>query len=268
MNVNEQITTFLKSNLLAKYLIGQTTTSESVEVEHYINTYPEVKKVYEQLQDKLELSAQINAVKAPKNALDNILNALEEETPVIPMQPKKPKRKWFSLAIAASVAALLFAGSSAYLYVQNSNLSNENQVIVDEIFDLRSDIAKNNNRLNDILEQFKQLNNPETEKYVLQGNRSAKDLKTVAYINPKEKKSMIDVVSLPQLPDDQVYQIWADIQGKMVSLGILSEADRKLQEIPYTEDALGLSISVEPKGGSLERSSDTPVAEISLKLND
>lgn len=268
MNVNEKITTFLNSNLLDKYLIGQTTTSESVEVEYYINTYPEVIKVYEQLQDKLELSAQINAVKAPKNALDNILNALEEETPVIPMQPKKPRKKWFSLAIAASVAALLFAGSSAYLYIQNSNLSNENQVIVDEIFDLRSDIAKNNNRLNDILEQFKQLNNPETEKYVLQGNRSAKDLKTVAYINPKEKKSMIDVVSLPQLPDDQVYQIWADIQGKMVSLGILTEADRKLQEIPYTEDALGLSISVEPKGGSLERSNDTPVAEISLKLNE
>ena len=269
MNVNEQITTFLKSNLLDKYLIGQTTASETEEVEHYINTYPEVKKVYEKLQDKLELSAQINAVKAPKNALDNILNALEEDTPVVPMQPtNKPKRKWFSIAIAASVAALLFAGSSAYLFVQNSNLSNENQVIVDEIFDLRSDIAKNNNRLTDILEQFKQLNNPETEKYVLKGNRSAKDLKTVAYINPKEKKSMIDVVSLPQLPDDQVYQIWADIQGKMVSLGILTEADRKLQEIPYTEDALGLSISVEPKGGSLERSSDTPVAEISLKLND
>ena len=266
MNVNEKIITFLNSGLLEDYLIGQTNTSQSLEVEHYINTYPEVRKAFEVLQDKLELSAQINAVKAPQSILDNILDTLDE-APVVQMQTK-PRKKWFSLAIAASVAALLFAGSSAYLYIQNSKLSKENQVIVDEIFDLRSDIAQNNSRLNDILEQFKQLNNPETEKYVLQGNRSAKDLKTVAYINPKEKKSMIDVVSLPQLPDDKVYQIWADIQGKMVSLGILNETDRKLQEIPYTEDALGLSISIEPKGGSLKRSNDTPVAEISLKMNE
>ncbi|QIJ89432.1 hypothetical protein C7H62_1623 [Mesoflavibacter sp. HG96] len=266
MNVNEKITTFLNSGLLEQYLIGQTNTSQTLEVEHYLKTSPEVNKAYKKLEEQLEFTAQLHAVKAPKNVLDSVLNSIEE-TPVVNLNTK-PKRKWYSLAIAASVAALLFAGSSAYLYMQNNQLSKENQVIVDEIFDLRGDITNNNNKLNDILEQFKQLNNPETEKYVLEGNRSAKDLKTVAYINPKEKRSMIDVVSLPQLPDDKVYQIWADIQGKMVSLGILNEADRKLQEIPYTEDALGLSISIEPKGGSLQRSNDTPVAEISLKLND
>ena len=265
MNEKEQITTFLNSNLLEKYLIGQTNTSETLEVEHYIKTYPTIKKAYSNLEDKLELSAQINAIKAPKHILDTVLNTIDD-VPVINLQ-QKPKKKWFNYAIAASIAALLFAGSSTYLYIQNTNLSSENEIIAEEIFDLRSDIDKNNNKLDDILKQFKQLNNPETEKYILKGNRSAKDLKTVAYINPKDKKSMIDVVSLPQLPDDKVYQIWAEIQGKMVSLGILNETDRKLQEIPYTEDALGLSISIEPKGGSIKRSNDTPVAEISLKTD-
>ncbi|RAJ14490.1 anti-sigma factor [Olleya aquimaris] len=264
--MNDKINTFLNSGLLNKYLIGQTSASETLEVEHYISEYPEIKKAYETLQDKLEFTAQLNGVKAPKSVLNSVLEAIDDK-PVIALKPKRSK-KWYSYAVAASVAALLFAGSSAYLFNQNQKLSDENQVIADEIFDLRSDIANNNNTLNQLLEQFKQLNNPETEKYILKGNRRAKNLKTVAYINPKEKKSMIDVVSLPQLPDNKVYQIWAELQDKMVSLGVLSEADRRLQEIPYTEDALGLSISIEPKGGSQIRSNDTPVAEISLKLND
>ena len=263
--MNDKINTFLNSGLLDKYLVGQTTASETLEVEHYISKYKEVEKAYELLQDKLELSAQLYTVKAPKLVLDNVLNQIKnEEQPVVKLQPKK----WYSFAIAASVAALLFAGSATFLFNQNKTLSEENQIIADEIFDLRSDIADNNDKLNALLDQFKQLNNPETEKYVLKGNKRAKNLKTVAYINSIEKTSMIDVVSLPTLPDNQVYQIWAELQDRMVSLGTLSQADRRLQQIPYTEDALGLSISVEPKGGSQVRSNDTPVAEISLKIND
>ena len=156
MNVNEKITTFLNSGLLEQYLIGQTNTSQTLEVEHYLKTSPEVNKAYKKLEEQLEFTAQLHAVKAPKNVLDSVLNSIEE-TPVVKLNTK-PKRKWYSLAIAASVAALLFAGSFSFLYMQNNQLSKENQVIVDEIFDLRGDITNNNNKLNDILEQFKQLN--------------------------------------------------------------------------------------------------------------
>ena len=75
---------------------------------------------------------------------------------------------------------------------------------------------------------------------------------------------MIDVVSLPQLPEEQCYQIWADVQGKMVSLGILEETDRQLRAIPYTENALGLNITIEPKGGNIIASMENSVAEITL----
>ena len=153
-------------------------------------------------------------------------------------------------------------------YTQNLSLKTENQKIVDEIYDLRNDISLNNNKLNDIMQQFKQLNNPETEKYIIKGNSRAKNLKTVAYINPKEKTSMIDVVSLPQLPEEQCYQIWAEMQDKMVSLGILSETDRELKQIPYTEDALGLSITIENKGGTQTGSKENAVAEISLQKHN
>ncbi|WP_341214441.1 anti-sigma factor [uncultured Wocania sp.] len=262
--MNEKINTFLSSGLLEKYLLGETTSAEAEMVETYILKYPEVQNTYNTLQYNLEVVAKSNAVEAPKGILNNILEALDEK-PVVKLNTSYKSKKWYKFSVAASIAALIFAGTSYLFYSQNQKLSEENQVVVDEIFDLRSDIAQNNKMLDNVMRQLLKLNNPETEKYIIKGNERAKDLKTVAYINPKEKTSMIDVVSLPQLPEEQCYQIWAELQGKMVSLGILSESDRQLKSLPYTEDALALKITIEPKGGNSIASVENSVAQISLQ---
>lgn len=262
--MNGKITTILNSDLLEKYLLGETTSAETEMVESYISEYPEVRKAYDELQDNLEIVAKSNAIEAPKSILNAILDELDEKPVITMTNSTSQRKKWYKYSIAASIAALIFAGTAYKFYNMNQKLSHENQVVVDEIFDLRDDIAKNNQRLDEIMKQFKQLNNPETEKYIINGNYRAKNLKTVAYINPKEKTSMIDVVSLPQLPEEQCYQIWAEVEDKMVNLGILSETDRQLREIPYTEDALALSITIEPKGGNANATLENAVAEISL----
>ena len=255
---------FLQSGMLDKYILGVTTASESLQVEHYISSYPEVKAEYERLQDNLEILAKANAVEAPNFVLDAVLKDIEEK-PVKTLREQRHKTPWYS--IAASIAAFIFAGYAFMLYQQNSALNQENQVVVEEIFDLRSDIEKNNTRLDNLMRQFMKLNNPETEKYVLRGNERAKDLKTVAYINAVDKTSMIDVVSLPKLPEDQTYQIWAELQDRMVNLGILDVSDRTLKNIPYMEDALALSITIEPKNGADTANTENAVAEIALKNN-
>lgn len=262
--MNEEINTFLSSNLLEKYLLGETTFAETKKVEYFLAEYPQVKKAYNTLQNSLEIVAKSNAVEPPKNILDSILEELDD-TSIIPLDSKKNSRRWYRYAVAASVVAFLFAGSSYFFYKKSRNLQfqiasqeNEAQVIVDEIFDLRGDIAEIRNQLN-------QLNNPDTQKYLITGNQRAKNLKTVAYINPKEKTSMIDVVSLPPLPEDQCYQIWAKVQDKMVNLGILDKKDMHLKPIPYTEDALGLNITIEPKGGNQDATVENMVASIELK---
>ncbi|WP_179005200.1 anti-sigma factor [Winogradskyella forsetii] len=254
---------FLKSNLLNKYLVGDTSLEESKEVEHFISTYPEVAQAYEKLQDNLEIVTKAGAVDVPNHILNDILEALDDtnDTKVIQLVQKR-KTSW--LSIAASAAAVLFAATSFMLYQKNVELNNENNVVVEEIFDLRSDIENNNSKLDELSKELLKLNNPDAKKYVFNGNDRAKDLKTVAYINPVEKTSMIDVITLPQLPKEQQYQIWAELQDRMVNLGILDESDRKLKQIPYMEDALALSIKIGTKGDNANEN-DTEVAEISLK---
>ena len=259
--MEKKLHTFLQSDMLDRYIMGTTSVSEDIQIEHYIETYPEIAKEYLRLQDHLEILAKSNAVEAPRFILDAIHNEIENES-VRVLPKEKSKTPWFS--IAASIIALVFAGQSFVLYQQNLELKQENDVVVEEIFDLRSDISENNSKLDEVMRQFLKLNNPETEKYVLRGNERAKDLKTVAYINAVDKTSMIDVVSLPQLPEDQNYQIWAEMQDRMVNLGILDPSERKLQQIPYMENALGLSITIEPQG-SQASAADNSVAEIALK---
>lgn len=267
--MEKKLQILMDSGLLDSYILGTTTPDENLEVESYIAEFPEVKAEYDRLQDYLEILAKANTVEAPTFILNRIIREITEDTPLIkmPSAPTHKRTPWFS--IAASIAAFIFAGTSFLLYEQNMSLHHENQVVVDEIFDLRSDIENNNIRLDNVMHEFMKLNNPETEKYVLRGNSRAKNLKTVAYINAVDKTSMIDVVSLPKLPENQTYQIWAELQDRMVNLGILDESERKLKTIPYMEDALGLSITIEQKVGSKINKShaDNSVAEIALKNN-
>lgn len=253
---------FLNSDLLNRYLVGDTTPSESSEVEFFIDNYPEVAEAYDKLQDNLAIVAKLDAKKAPKGILDSVLKAVHEneDTKVITLV-KEQKLSWYS--IAASAAAVVFAVTSFMLYNENKALNDENQVVVEEIFDLRGDIQNNNAKLDDLSRQFMKLNDPDAKKYVINGNERAKNLKTVAYINPVEKTSMIDVVTLPKLPKEQYYQIWGELQDRMVNLGILDPSASNLQPIPYLEDALALSITVETKGR--QSLGKDEVAEISLK---
>lgn len=254
---------FINSGLIDKYILDDTSIAESLEVEYYISEYPEIETEYNRLQNNLEILAKSNAVDAPKHMLASILEEIDEK-PVISLNAPKYRTPWYSFA--ASFTAIAFALTAFLLYQKNMDLIEENQVVVDEIFDLRSDIQENNSKLDHVMLQFMKLNNPETEKYVLRGNSRAKNLKTVAYINSIDKTSMIDVVSLPKLPEEQQFQIWAELQDKMVSLGILDANDRNLKSIPYMEDALGLSITIEPKNKSNGKASaENSVAEISLK---
>jgi anti-sigma-K factor RskA len=257
---------FLESGLLEKYVVGDTNYDENILVENYISKYPEVKSKYEMLQDNLEILSELNALDAPKESLNFILDSIEDSK-VIHLHTK-PKRVSIWLSIAASAAAILFATTAAFFFFQNQKLIDENQVVVEEIFDLRSDIEYTNNKLESVMQQFMRLNNPETEKYIIRGNMRAKNLKTVAYINPKEKTSMIEVVSLPQLPEEQCYQMWAQLQDKMVNLGILDAANTDLRSIPYTENALAFEITIEPKGGNETATVENSVANVKLQKNN
>jgi len=118
-------------------------------------------------------------------------------------------------------------------------------------------------QLEDVRNQFIVLNNPQTKKYSVRGNKMAKELKAIAYINPVKKLSYINVSKLPELPENQCFQMWAEVNGKMLNLGIIEEAGTKdkLTPLPYANNAVSY-ITIEPKGGNISPTVNKIVANI------
>ena len=252
--MKEKINTFLASDLLEKYLLGDTSKEETQQTERYIAMYPEVRGSYEELQKNLQIFAQQYAMPTPQGLKEVILSAAKQD--------KKFGRRFYKYAVAASVAIMLFAGTSYFLWDQNRSLQEENTLVTNQIKYLESNMMS---QLEDMRNQFIVLNNPDTRKVEVKGKKEGKDLKAIAYINPVKKLSFINVGMVPQLPENQVFQLWAEVNGELVNLGVIKEFDdkEKLLAMPYGEKAIGY-ITVEPEGGNASPSVENIVANISF----
>lgn len=250
--MKDKIKIFLDSDLLEKYLLGTTTELESLQVERYIAMYPEVRETYAELQENLEIFAKLHAIEAPQGLKDKINARIKAE--------RKGRKRFYSYAIAASITAILFIGISTFFWNQNQSLQEENSVVSNKIKLLEENMKE---QLEDVRNQFIVLNNPQTKKYNVKGNQKAKELKAVAYINPVKKLSYINVSKLPNIPESQCFQMWAEVNGKMINLGIIEEAgdQQKLLALPYAENAVGY-ITIEQKGDNQVPTVENIVANI------
>merc|ERR1712173_108754 len=105
---------FLESDILEKYLLGDTTKEETQKAERYIAMYPEVRETYDELQKNLETFANLYAKKTPEGLKEIILASAKKERVV--------SKRFLGFAIAASVAIMIFAGSSVFFWNQNKTL--------------------------------------------------------------------------------------------------------------------------------------------------
>ena len=244
--MKEKIRIFLDTDLLEKYLLGTTSAEETMQVERYIAMYPAVRKTY--------MSCRRISKHLQNCMLLRLRKVLKPRFLIEIKAQNTGRRKFQRYAIAASIAAMLFAGSSYFFWNQNQNLQDENVIVNNRIRTLEEDMKE---QLEDVRNQFIVLNNPQTKKYAVNGNKKAKELKAVAYINPVKKLSYINVRNLPNLPDNQCYQMWAEVNGKMVNLGVIKNVDDKdrLRPLPYAENAVSY-ITIEPQGGN-----DTPTVK-------
>ncbi len=250
--MKEKVRLFLESDLLEKYLLGTTSEEETAQVERYIAMYPEVRDTYRELEENLEAFARLYSRKTPEGLRDRIFKSIRGQQAV--------RKRFMRYAIAASIAAVFFAGASYFFWNQNQSLQQENAMVTNKIQVLEADMKE---QLEDVRNQFIVLNNPQTRKFMVNGNQKARELKAIAYVNPVKKLSYINVRNLPQLPEDQCYQMWAEVNGEMVNLGILRDLEDKdrLLALPYGENALGY-ITIEPKGGNTAPSVQNIVANI------
>lgn len=250
--MKDKIKLFLETDLLEKYLLGTTNKEETLKVERYIAMYPEVSKTYDELQDNLEVFAKLHAIETPEGLKNRILSKVRAE--------KTVKNKFYRYIAVACGIAFIFASATIFFWNQNQDLKDENTIVNNKMKTIEDNLKQ---QLEDVRNQFIVLNNPRTKKYNVKGNKRAAELKAVAYINPVKKLSYINVRNIPDLPENQCLQMWAEVDGKLVNLGIIKDIKDKdrLMALPYADNATGY-ITIEPDGGNESPTLENIVANI------
>jgi len=103
-----------------------------------------------------------------------------------------------------------------------------------------------------LTEQYAFINHTNTLPFVLQGGSQSTLHQVIVYWNETIQKSMLRVVDLPAIQSDETFQLWADVDGEMLSLGVFDPGQAIADAVPmsYLDNATSLNITIEPKGGS------------------
>jgi hypothetical protein len=135
------------------------------------------------------------------------------------------------------------------MYSQLNDVKQQLQTVETENTELNMTIETLNTKLNNNSSLLTTIASPDTDQYVFSGNASMPEAKVVSYINHKTKSVVINTERLPELDSDHDYQMWADVEGEMINMGVISKA-KNLMAMTYIDHAESLNITIEPAGGN------------------
>ena len=234
--------------LLEQHILGLTTEEESKQIEQYLAQNPAVAKEIKESQLMMEEFAIEYAIKPPKKLRRQILTAVKEEK----VNPSKvtPKLKVSWLTGIAATFALGFGLLTFLLYQQQSKLQSQIGVLVNKVNQLENKNTQLASQKAQINQQFTVLKDVNTSHVHLRGSSLSPKALIVVYWNEIDKNAYLNVVDLPEIPADKSLQLWADVAGEMVNMGVLEVSKETLIKVPYIPNAESLNITLEPKGGS------------------
>ena len=244
--MRDHIEDILTSGLLERYVLGDVTPQERMKVDLLRIEHRAIREELERLEIVMEKTALENAIPAPPKAKECIIRSINKDVSASATNDLPAKRSLFqsSWKIAAAFA---LSGIMTWMLMQSriNSLTNTNSELTVELDRLEQACER-------LSAQYAFLNDSSTIPVLLEGTSQAPESQVVVYWNEMKEQSMIKVINLPSIRADQTYQLWADVEGQMLSLGTFDAALAIVDPMPmeYLSDAESLNITIEPKGGS------------------
>lgn len=257
MSKDNNIKDFLNSGLLEQYLVDAIDDNDRIYVENMIAKHQEVKDAYNVLQDDLASYTQVHSSNPPVGLEQRILKELKGSD-------AKSTTNW--LNIAAMIVTLFALSGFVYLYQANSTLKKEIVESVKDYENLERNYELTETQKITLQERLNFIESPDTDKYLLRGYIDKEPIRVVAYHNAQQGKAQIEIASLPKLDDRHDYQLWADVDGEMISLAVIEDMLPKTISVETLKEATDLNITIEKAGGSKHASVENLVASIPLRV--
>lgn len=236
----------IQSGDLERYLLGDLSKEENAQIERAIAANKEIASYVRQREDDFEQLAIQNAIHPNPQIKTALMAQVKASLTSTTATPVISLKTW--LGIAASVA-VLFLLTSIWQFSKVSTLESR---IVEEAIKTES-LSKDLNSLATVFETntqwYEAIRDPNAEKFRLTGNDLAPNLQAVSYINHKTQSVILQASNLPELEATEDYQLWADVDGEMIDMGVISKNEPMLA-MKYIANAASLNITIEPLGGN------------------
>ena len=237
----------IEHGILEQYLLGELTADEQIQVDRVLNLDADLKHEFDILETNFEKMAFENAINPPKEVKANLMqNIKTSESKIIRLQKTSPFKTY--LYIASGIAACFLIGWF-WMFAQLNISEKKLQLVEEQNQLLLKDIEGLTNNLEYTSKYFEIVNSPDTEQYILSGNDLAPNSKVVSYVNHKSKSVVINTKELPKLDAEHDYQMWADVDGVMIDMGVINK-ETDLLAMNYIDKAESLNITIEPAGGN------------------
>lgn len=231
-------------------MLGLASSEEAREFEHLCTIYPELAAERNRFEHELEDHALANSVPAPAYIGSRVLNmvgsqAVSPEETIAFNQPKRSisNNKTIRYLVAACVVLLLGLGYLFYnLQIQNKSLININK-------QLQAKYNTSDSVLSSLVNAKKLLKNNNLSLVEMKSGGGAATASI--YWDSTSSAVYMIVRSLPPLPQDKQYQLWALIDGKLKDLGVFDATNNNvILKMKNCKKAEAFSITVEPRGGT------------------
>lgn len=238
--------TILDNGLLEQYLLGELNAQECEQIEQVLASDAELKAQFDAIEKDFETLGLENAIEPPKGIKYQLIQDIREAKDT--QKIKNNTNLKYYLGIAATIAALLILGNFR-MYNELSDVKQQLQTVETEKTELDDKLNTLNKQRDEEIALFSTIAHPDTEQYVLKGNTLLPDGKVVSYVNHSTKSVVINTERLPKLDDAHDYQMWADVEGEMINMGVIAK-DQNLMAMTYIDHAESLNITIEPAGGN------------------
>lgn len=264
----------ISSGDLELYILGMLPEEEANQIAQLAILFPEIQTELDRISESLENLGKISAAVPSASVKENLmgkLRAIKEEeqkvipfgshilekqenetlrveAPVVELRKRGNNTSWL---LAASVIGLVCSlGLLIFFISKNNQNQTELASLKEQVDTLQTSAAMQQQQILAYSQTMQMMHDPTYRKIELTAVPGKPSAIAQVLWNTNTKEVYIADVSLPQVPSDKQYQLWAIVDGKPVDAGMLGDAKNLVQRMKVFEKAEMFAITLEQKGGS------------------
>ncbi len=237
---------YISSGIIELYVLGLCTPVEKAELEQLRKTDAALNEAIINFEIQFENEMMRHTSLPDAVTDDKILGGIIslKNAPVVPISSNKQQTISYRWLKPAAAAAILLFGTSAVL---NYILYSKNKAQQQEL------VARNNNAPVSLpVADYNILKDPAITPIAMYGVGYHAICRCTMFWDKKTGKVYIMIHHLPKSNEARDYQLWANVDGKPVSVGIINDAirDRFIEMTNMPAGATSFSVTLEKAGGA------------------